>query len=424
MSLTYAFNEQKEKIHIRDYVKNTAIYSPLGKQLVAKKGNIKIHHYAHKYAADRDSWLDPQMTAWHWSYQEICNRNNIEYRIEKNDVLHIADIYNDGLIIELQHSPIDDKTIKERESFYNNMIWLFDYTNQKGTILFDADQLLKIKTIQKHTTKPTFYDVGTHILRFLAPSNDHCFWCLKLTYDEFLQRYFSGIQIHKYFPSNISPLTNSKRTHKLKFDYNPHLYNDGDLLTISENECIENIFNNKAELTNNFPIVILTTKGIQTIKTYLTAKQIILILFECNNFIKVAWNDLTFNQSRTLYYDSGSTIYEFYGIEKNYVWLAKHNRNKFMLKCNRYHHDALFLSLISLKESDTIYKCSLNLTADHEKHLFINDPKTFDMKDSLKEHFSWINKIWTIKLSVGNNTISIYDLYTSSFKNLNMNIPE
>jgi competence CoiA-like predicted nuclease len=206
MSLVYGILDSGEKIHIADYDKDTKekIYSPLGKELVAKKGPIYVHHYAHKYARDRDAWSHPQITKWHYSYQEICNSANVEVRISKNGKTHIADILNeDNVVIELQHSYISDNEIKERENFYDNMIWIFDCLsdsgNCKGEIFFDTKNisLIKLPGHVKNTTKPSFYDFGSIVYKYIgllySKNNTKKIWCKKYTKKDFINKYFKNI---------------------------------------------------------------------------------------------------------------------------------------------------------------------------------------------------------------------------------------
>ena len=58
------------------------------------------------------------------------NGASIEVVIEKNSIKHRADaIFPNGKIVEVQHSSISPDEIEERESFYKNMVWVFDARN-------------------------------------------------------------------------------------------------------------------------------------------------------------------------------------------------------------------------------------------------------------------------------------------------------
>ena len=226
MSLIYCISPDKVKVHIDDYNGEFPAVSQLDKPLVAKKGKKVIHHFAHKYTGDRDSWGEIKMTPWHWSYQEICKPENIEIRIERDGVLHIADIRNnDGLVIELQHSPIDDEVIKAREEFYGDMIWLFDYSTAcslpKGYIVYENNTVavIRMRVEVKKTTKPTFFDSGDKIYRFVetveetkmmdfldsvfggyrheSPGKGYCIF-VKYTRKNFIATYFKDITCKEY----------------------------------------------------------------------------------------------------------------------------------------------------------------------------------------------------------------------------------
>jgi competence CoiA-like predicted nuclease len=99
------------------------------KEMVAKCGEIKIHHWAHKTLLDCDHWWENE-TEWHRRWKD---RFPIEWQeIVKRDVetgeKHIADIYSPvkDLVIEFQNSPIKGQEIQSREKFYKRMLWLLN----------------------------------------------------------------------------------------------------------------------------------------------------------------------------------------------------------------------------------------------------------------------------------------------------------
>jgi hypothetical protein len=115
--------------------------------VIAKRGEIMEHHFAHiagdgSCTASSDPWAEP-MTAWHrdwqrWFATEGCAT---EVPAQGRESTHRADIITpDGLVIEVQHSPIDVRDIRAREAFWQPMIWIWDAEriangvtrNQKG----------------------------------------------------------------------------------------------------------------------------------------------------------------------------------------------------------------------------------------------------------------------------------------------------
>jgi hypothetical protein len=111
----------KEGIRILPTKGDTACCPQCSGRVLAKCGSIMAHHWAH-LAADCDPWSEP-ITDWHLGWQSLVPPENREVTVGA----HRADIkLNDGLVVEIQHSPVSAETIRERERFYKNMIWIFD----------------------------------------------------------------------------------------------------------------------------------------------------------------------------------------------------------------------------------------------------------------------------------------------------------
>lgn len=98
-----------------------------GAEMVAKCGQIKVHHWAHKSKQECDSWWERE-SPWHreWKdnfpleWQEIVQR-------DERDEKHIADVKTtDDWVIEFQHSRIDPSERQSREIFYQRLIWVVD----------------------------------------------------------------------------------------------------------------------------------------------------------------------------------------------------------------------------------------------------------------------------------------------------------
>jgi competence CoiA-like predicted nuclease len=89
--------------------------------VIAKCGEIKIHHWAHEAgAADCDPWGEPE-TLWHRRWKESFSADCREIVIGS----HRADIKTPtGWIIEFQNSTLSPAEIREREQFYRRMIWI------------------------------------------------------------------------------------------------------------------------------------------------------------------------------------------------------------------------------------------------------------------------------------------------------------
>lgn len=111
-------------------------------ETIAKCGNSKLHHWAHKVLNNCDKWWESE-TQWHrdWKnffpkeWQEVIHFDNI------TNEKHIADIKtNNGLVIELQNSPMNYEELNSRELFYDNMIWIVNAKEFKKN-LFILDKL-------------------------------------------------------------------------------------------------------------------------------------------------------------------------------------------------------------------------------------------------------------------------------------------
>lgn len=149
-----------DKVEASPHLK--AVCPGCSKPVIAKCGEKRMHHWAHK-SKHCDPWWEPE-TEWHRSWknnfsvewQEICLRD------EKTGELHIADIRtSDSLVIEFQHSHIDPKEQRSRERFYKNMVWVVDGTRLKR----DYPRFLKGKnnrfenTIFYNTNNPKIFRV-------------------------------------------------------------------------------------------------------------------------------------------------------------------------------------------------------------------------------------------------------------------------
>jgi hypothetical protein len=97
--------------------------------VVAKCGEVKIWHWAH-LVAECDSWSEGE-TEWHLAWKTALAAppfdGRVEVPVERDGGLHRADVVlPNGLVVELQHSPIGTDEVGARECFYGRMIWLFD----------------------------------------------------------------------------------------------------------------------------------------------------------------------------------------------------------------------------------------------------------------------------------------------------------
>lgn len=103
-----------------------------GSELVAKCGEVKIKHWAHKGNRNCDPWWENE-TDWHraWKgyfpidWQEVVHR-------DKNGEKHIADVKTDqGWVLEFQHSYLKPEERRVRDAFYQKLVWVVDGTRRE-----------------------------------------------------------------------------------------------------------------------------------------------------------------------------------------------------------------------------------------------------------------------------------------------------
>lgn len=108
-------------------------------EVIAKCGDIVTWHWAHK-ASDCDAWAEGE-TEWHLGWKRRFK--NAEVTIRRDGEWHRADAMTDtGWIVEFQHSSISTETMRVRETFYRNMIWVFDVTSAREFDNFTDRRLL------------------------------------------------------------------------------------------------------------------------------------------------------------------------------------------------------------------------------------------------------------------------------------------
>jgi hypothetical protein len=100
--------------------------------MIAKCGDERVHHWAHRGERVCDSWWERE-TEWHrrWKgkfpddWQEVI-------RFAPHGEKHIADVHTShGVTIEFQHSALRPDERAAREGFYENMLWVVDGSRLK-----------------------------------------------------------------------------------------------------------------------------------------------------------------------------------------------------------------------------------------------------------------------------------------------------
>lgn len=128
-----------------------------GAELIAKCGDLKMHHCAHKGIHNCDPWWENE-TEWHrlWKNNYSADWQEILLPDETSNETHIADVRTDkGLVIEFQHSNLNPNERIAREKFYKNMVWVIDGTRLKR----DYPRFLKGRTNFYSTNHPGIFRV-------------------------------------------------------------------------------------------------------------------------------------------------------------------------------------------------------------------------------------------------------------------------
>lgn len=115
-------------------------------KLIPRCGMHKQWHWAH-LPEKCDPWYEPE-TRWHINWKNL-------FPIEQREVLmgnHRADVKGKNYVVELQHSPISTDEIREREAFYQRMIWIFDLREvfKKGHLSLWEQDFSQDRSLVKH----------------------------------------------------------------------------------------------------------------------------------------------------------------------------------------------------------------------------------------------------------------------------------
>jgi len=176
-----------------------------GKVMIAKCGEVKIWHWAHKGHRTCDTWWENE-TEWHraWkgqfpeSWQEIIHKAD-------NGEKHIADVKTDqGWVIEFQHSYIKPEERQSRDSFYEKLVWVVDGARRKKDrvqffhtlnrgVRIGSNSLIRIPILDDCILLREW--TNSHALVFFDFGGEHALWWL-------LKGSASGIAYVAAFPRN------------------------------------------------------------------------------------------------------------------------------------------------------------------------------------------------------------------------------
>lgn len=103
-----------------------------GAELIAKCGEVKLNHWAHKGSRNCDPWWENE-TDWHRSWKGKFPVNWQEViHFDGSGEKHIADVKTQaGYVLEFQHSYLNPEERRSRNTFYSKVVWVVDGTRRK-----------------------------------------------------------------------------------------------------------------------------------------------------------------------------------------------------------------------------------------------------------------------------------------------------
>lgn len=104
-----------------------------GSELIAKCGEDRVDHWAHKGKRNCDSWGENE-TEWHRSWKNNFPREwqEVIHTDEVSGEKHVADVKTaSDWVLEFQHSHIQPEERRARNAFYPKLVWVVDGTKRQ-----------------------------------------------------------------------------------------------------------------------------------------------------------------------------------------------------------------------------------------------------------------------------------------------------
>lgn len=110
-----------------------------GGVVIAKCGDYKQNHWAHLNTTSYCKYKP--MSDFHLMVQSLFHESFLEkISIDSNGEKHIADIEINGLILEVQNSPIDYDEVQKRNLHHKNVVWVLNWETFFGES-FKVDEI-------------------------------------------------------------------------------------------------------------------------------------------------------------------------------------------------------------------------------------------------------------------------------------------
>ncbi|MFA6902886.1 MAG: competence protein CoiA family protein [Gallionellaceae bacterium] len=103
-----------------------------GSELIARCGEVKVNHWAHKGDRNCDPWWENE-TDWHRSWKgKFPTEWQEVVRFDESGEKHIADVKTEsGYVLEFQHSYLNPEERRSRNAFYSKLVWVVDGARRK-----------------------------------------------------------------------------------------------------------------------------------------------------------------------------------------------------------------------------------------------------------------------------------------------------
>jgi hypothetical protein len=157
--------------------------------MVAKCGEKRIHHWAHRQKHTCDHWWENK-TEWHRTWQGYfpIEWQEVVHRADDGEK-HIADVKTDqDWVLEFQYSHLKPEERQKRETFYKKLVWVvygtrlekdkpqFIETLNSGSRFNETPLVLKVFTEKSvllsewaECSAPVFFDFGDETIWWLLP---------------------------------------------------------------------------------------------------------------------------------------------------------------------------------------------------------------------------------------------------------------
>ncbi len=209
-----------------------------GSPMVARCGNVRVRHWAHRGRRHCDSWWENE-TEWHrdWKGHFPVDWQEIVHHAEDGE-RHIADVKTgDDWVIEFQHSYIKPEERRSREGFYPKLVWVVDGLRRKRDeagfqralehTATDVGANAPLRKIWRHEgallrdwaggSAHVFFDFGDEqVLWWLLPNADDIWvWVARISRAEFIESHRrAATQATRDFVSIAEELTKVVSDHE------------------------------------------------------------------------------------------------------------------------------------------------------------------------------------------------------------------